>query len=52
MNEIFSGCSKITSLNLSKFETSNVKNMSGMFKDMKNLKELEIILLILKKLNT
>ena len=39
---MFSGCSKISSLNLSKFDTSNVKNMSGMFKGMTNLQQIDI----------
>ena len=42
MTEIFSGCSKIQSLDLSGYNTSNVKDMSGMFKNMTNLKQLDI----------
>lgn len=33
MNGMFSGCSSLTSLNLSTFDTSNVTNMKWMFED-------------------
>ena len=38
MNEIFSGCSKLTNIDLSSFDTKNVTNMDGMFFDCPNLK--------------
>lgn len=33
MNSMFNGCSKLTTLDLSNFDTSNVKNMSDIFRD-------------------
>ena len=42
MGGMFAGCSEIKSLNLSNYDTSNVRDMSGMFKGMTNLEKLEI----------
>ena len=42
MNEMFSGCSQIKSLDLSKFNTSKVENMSGIFKKMTSLEILNL----------
>ena len=39
---MFSGCSGLTSLDLSNFNTSNVIKMSGMFQNCYNLKELNL----------
>ena len=35
MSEVFSGCSALTSIDLSSFDTTNVPDFSGMFKDCK-----------------
>ncbi len=37
MKEMFAGCTNLTSLNLEKFDTSNVTDMSGMFSDDESL---------------
>ena len=42
MNEMFSGCSQIKSLDLSNFDTSKVENMSGIFKKMTSLEILNL----------
>ena len=39
---MFRGCSSLTSLNLSNFNTNNVKDMHEMFKDFKSLTSLDI----------
>ena len=44
MDGMFSGCSEIKSLDLSGYNTSNVKDMSGMFQGMSSLEDLEIII--------
>jgi surface protein len=38
MDQMFNGCSSLTSLDLSSFDTNKVEGMWGMFQDMKNLK--------------
>ena len=38
MSHMFSHCSSLTSLNLSNFNTNNVKDMSGIFHDIKKNK--------------
>ena len=40
MSRMFQNCSKITSLNLSCFNTENVKDMSDMFNNCSNLFDL------------
>jgi surface protein len=42
MSYMFYNCDKIKKLNLSKFSTSNVINMSNMFENCKNLNDLDI----------
>lgn len=42
MSWMFSGCSKLTSLDLSGFDTRNVTNMSGMFYRCSKLASLDI----------
>ena len=42
MNNLFEGCSNLTSLDLSGFRTSNVTDMSNMFYGCKSLKYLDI----------
>lgn len=42
MNYLFSGCNKLTNLDLSSFNTSNVTNMNYMFLSCKNLVSLNI----------
>ena len=42
MFQMFSGCSRVTSLDLSNFNTSNVTNMSGMFKACSGLTNLDV----------
>ena len=39
---MFLGCSNLTNINLSSFNTQNVTNMSGMFYGCYNLKEIKI----------
>ena len=41
MNGMFSGCSELTSLNISNFNTLNVTKMSLMFNGCKKLKEIK-----------
>ena len=42
MGSMFSGCSALTSLDVSNFNTQNVKNMNGMFCDCSNLTSLDL----------
>ena len=42
MQQMFSGCASLQSLDLSTFSTANVTNMSGMFTDCANLSSLDI----------
>ena len=42
MSEMFSGCYRLTSLNLSSFKTENVQNMSEMFYGCKSLTSLDL----------
>lgn len=42
MTEMFMGCNELTSLNIAKFSTSNVKRMFAMFQGCLNLKSLNI----------
>ena len=42
MIEMFKGCTSLTSLDLSNFETYNVDNMEGMFSGCTSLKNLDI----------
>lgn len=42
MDNMFAGCSSLTSLDLSTFTTNNVVNMTGMFSGCSGLKELKI----------
>ena len=42
MNRMFSNCNKLTSLDVSNFNTSQVTNMKHMFKDCKNLTSLDV----------
>ena len=42
MGSMFSGCSGLKSLDLSKFDTGNVTNMSGMFSVCRGLKSLDL----------
>ena len=42
MNRMFSDCNKLTSLDVSNFNTSQVTNMKHMFKDCKNLTSLDV----------
>ena len=42
MNYMFYGCSKLTSLDVSRFNTSNVTDMSGMFSGCYNLPSLDL----------
>ena len=42
MNNMFSNCSSITSLDLSNFDTSNVTNMSAMFNECTNLTSIDL----------
>ena len=42
MEKMFSGCSGLTSLDLSSFDTSNVVNMSEMFSSCSSLEELDV----------
>lgn len=42
MNNMFSSCSSLTSLDLSSFDTSNVTDMSGMFSDCNNISSLNL----------
>ena len=42
MNGMFSDCQKLTSLDLSKFNTTNVKNMGGMFAGCEKLTSLDL----------
>ena len=39
MNQIFSGCSSLKELNLSNFNTNNIKYMNSMFKGCSSLKD-------------
>ena len=39
---MFEDCSKVTSLNLSNFNTTNVTNMAGVFKGCSNLKTIYV----------
>ena len=43
MNGMFYGCSNLTSLDLSNFDTSNVTNMTYMFRGCVNLKTITMI---------
>ena len=42
MSTMFSGCSSLTSLNLSNFNTNNVNNMSHMFSNCSSLTSLNL----------
>ena len=42
MSRMFSGCSSLTELDLSSFNTSNVQNMEGMFQNCSSLTELDL----------
>ena len=42
MNNLFYYCSKLTTLNLSNFDTSNVENMGSMFSDCSSLTSLDV----------
>ena len=42
MNDMFSECTSLTSLDLSSFETQNVENMNQMFANCTSLKYLDI----------
>ena len=42
MNNMFSGCSKLTSLDISGFDTSNVTNMTSMFNNCSKLTSLDV----------
>ena len=42
MSSIFSNCSKLTSLDLSNFDTSNVTNMNGLFTGCSNITSLDL----------
>ncbi|WP_407433055.1 BspA family leucine-rich repeat surface protein [Methanobrevibacter sp.] len=42
MGSMFSGCTSLTSLNVSNFNTSNVTNMSAMFSNCKSLTSLDL----------
>ena len=42
MSQMFSGCSRLTSLNLSNFNTSAVTNMNSMFEDCSSLTSLNV----------
>ena len=42
MSDMFRGCSKLTNINLSSFNTQNVTNMSYMFSRCSNLKKIRI----------
>ncbi|WP_278870273.1 BspA family leucine-rich repeat surface protein [Leyella stercorea] len=42
MSLMFSGCSALTTLNLSNFDTQNVTNMTGMFSDCRALTTLDV----------
>ena len=42
MNNMFSGCTALTNLDVSNFNTSNVIDMSGMFQGCSNLTELDV----------
>jgi surface protein len=42
MKSMFDGCNKVTKLDLSNFNTSQVSDMSSMFQNCASLKELNI----------
>ena len=42
MSYMFINCKKLSNLDLSSFNTNNVKNMSGMFFDCQNLSNLDL----------
>ena len=42
MNNLFNGCGSLTSIDLSNFNTENVKSMSGMFYGCEKLQYLDI----------
>ena len=48
MSSMFAGSSQITSLDLSSFRTSNVKNMNYMFHYCISLKEINLIILVIQ----
>ena len=51
MSALFSGCSSLTSINLSGFNTASVTDMSSMFAGLTSLKMLDLSGLDLSKVN-
>lgn len=49
MRNMFSGCSKLTSVDVTHFNTANVANMSYMFGDCSSLTSLDVTKLILRR---